>query len=231
MLYDWMTFVMVGAQDMFSPVQLAALGVFLLLLLSFSAKTSKGVLALFTGYFLVSFIIFGVLCDIGVVPFLWSSNEFLVTASWFYCILGVLFLGVAWLFAVQWRLLINDNNASFTPWPRPIKLGITFTGLVAVTLALALAALANVWPQTLHVILQGAMSFESGRLFGSVGGLIIYELTRNVGVVVLAIMMVLIWRGKVIDSLRGSKSLVASMMVAFYMAVGGALIYFHYNKG
>jgi hypothetical protein len=230
MIYDLMTYFMVGLQDLFSPVQLATPGVILIVLLFFS-NASRLALAMFAAYFVGLFIIFNAIFDMGVVPFLWSSQPFLITASWFYCILGVLFLGVAWLFAMQWRLLIQDDQHPFAPWPRKFEFKIYLVGLAAFLLALGLSLQSNVWPQTLHIVLQGALSFTSGRLFDSIAGLVIYELVRNSLLIVLVVVMVMVYRGTLLERLKKNKSFIAIMLVAFYLAVGVGLIYFHFNRG
>lgn len=220
---------MAGVQDLFSPVQLAVPGVLLLLVLTLS-NISRAAMVLFVAYFMLFFLIFEILFDTGVMSFVLLSRDFMMGASWFYCILGVFFLGVAWIFGVQWRSLISDQGHSFTPWPRKLDLGIYVAGFLALVLAVVLSVLGNVWPQTVHMVLQGALSFTSGRLFGSLGGLVIYELVRNLGIILLLGVMGLVWRGKMFASLGKHKSLIAIMMAAFYLAVGGALIYFHFNR-
>ena len=230
MLYDWMTFVMVGMQDFFSPVQMAASGILLMVLFLFSG-TSRKLLLLFVVYFLVSLVLANVLFDMGAAPLFWSSMGFLTAASVFYCGVGVLFIGFTGILGFHWWRLINERSDALVPWSHRWQIPAFVTGFLAMALAFLLALTGTVWPLTLHMVLQGALSFSHGRLFDSIGGLIMYEMVRNAGIIGILLVMVLRWRGRMIKSLEGHKSLVIIFLAACYLSVGAALIFFHFNRG
>ncbi|MFH0754815.1 MAG: hypothetical protein V2A70_09630 [Candidatus Omnitrophota bacterium] len=228
---DWLTFVLIGVQDLFVPVQLAVPGV-LLALLVLCSDTSKHVATSFLGYFLLFFVLTNVMCDTGMLLPVLSSDTFLAVGLWFYVIVGVFFIGVAGVLGRHWWLLANERVDTLLKWPWSLRLPLFMAGFVALVLAVSLAVLGTVWPLTMHVAIQGSMAFTAGRLFDSLGALVIYELVRNAGVLVILVVAVLRWRGKVFQLLETQKSMVTIIAAAYYLAVGGALIFFYFfNKG
>jgi hypothetical protein len=45
------------------------------------------------------------------------------------------------------------------------------------------------------------------------------------------VVMVMVYRGTLLERLKKNKSFIAIMLVAFYLAVGVGLVYFHFNRG
>jgi hypothetical protein len=226
---DLATFMAVGLQNAVAPLQLALAGV-LVLALAFLARASRLALVLFTVTYIVAAMVSGVVFDLGVMFPVFASYTFGMVAGWSYFCLGVVFILLGGLFFKEWRMIQAGSDRPLAAFVWRPQVWPVLIPPCAVLLAVWLVFLGNVWPTSMQVIWQGATALTPGKLFYSLGALMVYELCRNaLSWLVLIFLAVFSLRGGQTYTQR-RRSLLSAVLSAYYLAVGGGLIHFFIMK-
>jgi hypothetical protein len=224
--FDLSVFLSAGIQDALCPMQLAMVAVCAAMMLCLR-QSKQWVLLISAIMFLLTLVFGAVVFDLKLFDAL-MSPDFLSKVKWVFLMLGAGSLMVGVLFLREWYFVISGTSRRFAEFFPTPYLGPLAGTLLAIILAGSLVFFASVWPINYQVLIQAEMAAMPGRLRYSLIALLVYECCRNVGPLLIVVSFFLARQGKSADFLRGKLSLLSIMASAFYIAVGGCLIFFFY---
>lgn len=225
--FDLPVFISAGVQDALTPMQLAVVGIYGLMMF-FLRHSRKMVLFTAGGLFIGIVVVLGMLFSLGFFDLGVMAPGFGTALSWGFLVLGVVFLVLGFMFFREWRLLLSGLPRKFAPFiPTPL-VGMVAGLALSFFLAVGAGFFSGIWPVNYQVLAQGEMAFTPGRFFYSLGAFCIYVLFRSGVSFFFILLFILAQREKNAAFLRRKRSLVSVIVSAFYFAAGGSLIFFFY---
>ena len=225
MPFDLLDLVLTGMQESFSPPLMAIAGVLGLACLCLR-PSGKDALCARVADFCVTLVLCRVVFDSGVANVFVLVPKFLVVAVWAYLVLGSIFLVTGLAFLYERMALIRNGALLFAGFVRGVKLTKGVVSILAVGLGAAAAFWINAWPLSYQATIAGSLLRTANGLFNAFWVLVVYEIVRNLGSLLTGGIFLLSLSGKPAEVFNAHKTLVAVMMSAAYLAVGGSLVAF-----
>ena len=227
MASDLWVFFLAGVQDAVSPTQVALAGS-LALALIFLREAGKRYALVFGAAFLTALLSLSLVSDFRGFEHSYGIPGWLTFRMAGIFLWGVSLMGFGIAFLRERFVGSGGSQRRFAGFFGPVSGQGCLRVLFGSGFAAGLFFLATAWPLHFRIPLKGQLAFLPGKFLLAAVPVLIYELFRNAGSLVVFVLFLSAIRPAIRIFLRERRTLIAIVLSAFYLATGGSLLFFFY---